>query len=121
MVLDAVGFDGGLDDVGKGIPAPLLNVSCFLLCLQYARLKIQQPLMLTTFSATFTCQHNLGEDMKSILTLAALVAFTTTATAGSFADPMIEAPIIVEDASSSISATTTVALLALLMVIPILD
>ena len=59
--------------------------------------------------------------MKSIMTLAALVAFTTTATAGSLADPIIEAPIIVEDASSSSSATTTVALLALLMMIPILD
>lgn len=84
-------------------------------------LKIQQTLPITIFSVTFTLSHNLGEDMKSILTVAALVAFATTANAGSLADPVIEAPVIVEDASSSSSATTTVALLALLLMIPVLD
>lgn len=59
--------------------------------------------------------------MKSIMTLAALVAFATSATAGSLADPIIEAPIIVEDASSSSSGAATVALLALLLMIPVLD
>jgi hypothetical protein len=56
--------------------------------------------------------------MKSFLTLAAFVAFTTTATAGSLADPVIEAPVIVQDASSSSSGKATVALLALLLIIP---
>ncbi|WP_298862702.1 hypothetical protein [uncultured Sulfitobacter sp.] len=59
--------------------------------------------------------------MKSIMTLAAFVAFTTTATAGSLADPIIEAPLIVHEASSSSSGTVTVALLALLLMIPVLD
>ncbi|MGJ8598123.1 hypothetical protein [Sulfitobacter sp.] len=59
--------------------------------------------------------------MKSILTVAAFVAFATTATAGSLADPVIELPIVVQDASSSSSGTTTVALLALLLMIPVLD
>ena len=61
--------------------------------------------------------------MKTIITLAALVAFSTTTHAGSLADPVIEAPIIIEEASSSSSGTVTVtvALLALLLMIPALD
>ena len=59
--------------------------------------------------------------MKTIITLAALVAFSTTAHAGSLADPVIEAPIIIEEASSSSSGTVTVALFALLPMIPALD
>jgi hypothetical protein len=58
--------------------------------------------------------------MKSVLTLAAFVAFTTTANAGSLADLIMEAPVIVEEANSSSSGTATVALLALLLIIPVL-
>lgn len=58
--------------------------------------------------------------MKSILTAVAFAALATSASAGSLADPVIEAPLIVEDASSSSSGTVTVALLALLLALPIL-
>ncbi|MCX7565255.1 hypothetical protein OS189_02705 [Sulfitobacter sp. F26169L] len=58
--------------------------------------------------------------MKIITTLLALAAFTTAVSAGSLADPIIEAPVIVQEASSSSSGTVTVALLALLMALPIL-
>ena len=50
----------------------------------------------------------------------AFAASTTAATAGSLADPVIEAPIIIEEASSSSSGTVTVALLALLLALPVL-
>ena len=65
-------------------------------------------------------QHKLGDKMKSIMTLLALAAFTTTAFAGSLSDPVIEAPIIIEEASSSSSGTMSVALLALLLALPVL-
>jgi hypothetical protein len=58
--------------------------------------------------------------MKSIFTLIAFTAFTTSAMAGSLTDPVIEAPLIIEEASSSSSGTVTVALLALLLALPIL-
>ncbi|MEQ6204204.1 hypothetical protein ABMC88_14280 [Sulfitobacter sp. HNIBRBA2951] len=59
--------------------------------------------------------------MKHILTAVAFVACTTAASAGSLADPVIEAPIIVQEASSSSSGKVTVALLALLLMIPALS
>jgi hypothetical protein len=65
-------------------------------------------------------QHKLGDKMKSIMTLLALAAFTTTAFAGSLSDPVIEAPIIIEEASRSSSGTMSVALLALLLALPVL-
>jgi hypothetical protein len=113
--------DVDLEDVGMVIPALLLDLSYFLLVISHTSSKIQQGLTITTFCVTFARQHNLGEEMKSILTVAAFVAFATTATAGSLADPVIELPIVVQDASSSSSGTTTVALLALLLMIPVLD
>ena len=58
--------------------------------------------------------------MKYVLTLAVFVAFTSTATAGSAVDPVIEAPVIVQDAASSSSGTATVDLLALLLIIPVI-
>ncbi len=58
--------------------------------------------------------------MKVITTIAALAAFTSMASAGSLSDPVIEAPIIIEEASSSSSGTVTVALLALLLALPVL-
>jgi hypothetical protein len=58
--------------------------------------------------------------MKYFLTLAAFVAFTSTATAGSIADPVIEAAVIVQDTTSSSSGKATVALLALLLIIPVI-
>lgn len=58
--------------------------------------------------------------MKSILTVVAFAAFTTTVYAGSLSDPIIEAPLIIEEASSSSSGTMTVALLALLLALPVL-
>lgn len=58
--------------------------------------------------------------MKSILTLAAIVAFSTTAHAGSLADPVVETSVIVQDASSSSSGRMTVGLLAMLMILPVL-
>ncbi len=58
--------------------------------------------------------------MKYFLTLAAFVAFTSTATAGSIVDPVIEAPVIVQDTTSSSSGKATVALLALLLIIPVI-
>lgn len=58
--------------------------------------------------------------MKSIMTLVAFAAFTTTTFAGSLSDPVIEAPLIIEEASSSSSGTVTVALLALLLALPVL-
>lgn len=61
-----------------------------------------------------------GIKMKSILTVVAFAAFTTTAYAGSLSDPIIEAPLIIEEASSSSSGTMTVALLALLLALPVL-
>ncbi|MAY86238.1 hypothetical protein [Arenibacterium halophilum] len=41
--------------------------------------------------------------MKKLVLAAALAAAASTATAGSLADPIIEAPVIVEDARSSSS------------------
>lgn len=58
--------------------------------------------------------------MKHTITAAALLTYATSAHAGSLADPVIEAPIIVEEASSSSSGTVTVALLALLLSLPLL-
>ncbi|KEJ90294.1 hypothetical protein [Sulfitobacter donghicola] len=58
--------------------------------------------------------------MKPIVALLAFAALTSTATAGSLADPVIEAPVIVEDASSSSSGTLSVALLGLLLSLPLL-
>jgi hypothetical protein len=77
-------------------------------------------LTITTFSVTNERQHKLWDKMKSIMTLLALAAFTTTAFAGSLSDPVIEAPIIIEEASSSSSGTMSVALLALLLALPVL-
>ena len=44
----------------------------------------------------------------------ATAAFTQSATAGSLSDPVIEAPVIIEDAVSSSSGTSLVAVLAVL-------
>lgn len=54
--------------------------------------------------------------------IAAVVALglSQAVNAGSVADPIIEAPIVVADATSSSSGTTTVLLLALLLAIPVL-
>ena len=59
--------------------------------------------------------------MKYIITTAAFVAFATTATAGSLADPIIEAPIIIEEATSSSSGTAIVVALTILLMIVSLD
>lgn len=60
--------------------------------------------------------------MKKTIGAVALFTFALThqGIAGSLADPVIEAPVIVEEASSSSSGTATVALLALLMSLPLL-
>lgn len=59
--------------------------------------------------------------MKSSVTAAALVAalFATPLAAGSVADPVIEAPVIVADAESSSSGAALVLALAVLMAIPV--
>jgi len=59
--------------------------------------------------------------MKQLLTAVAFAALSSAASAGSLADPVIEAPIIVAEASSSSSGTVTVALLALLLIIPVIS
>lgn len=53
--------------------------------------------------------------MKKLVLAAALTASASTAFAGSLADPIIEAPVIVEEASSS-SAGVLVPLLILVLV-----
>lgn len=58
--------------------------------------------------------------MKTIFAMAFAAAFATSATVGTLSDPVIEAPVIVEHASSSNSGTVTVALLALLLALPAL-
>jgi len=58
--------------------------------------------------------------MKYTLSAFAIAASATTTLAGSLSDPVIEAPIIIEEASSSSSGTVTVALLALLLALPAL-
>ncbi|WP_299030799.1 hypothetical protein [uncultured Sulfitobacter sp.] len=58
--------------------------------------------------------------MKYTLSALAFAALATSAQAGSLSDPIIEAPIIIEEASSSSSGTVTVALLALLLALPVL-
>ncbi|MEP1767593.1 MAG: hypothetical protein ABJJ53_13265 [Sulfitobacter sp.] len=58
--------------------------------------------------------------MKYSLAALAIAASATTTLAGSLSDPVIEAPIIIEEASSSSSGTVTVALLALLLALPVL-
>lgn len=61
--------------------------------------------------------------MKKAVIIASMVAFAgigQMATAGSLADPVIEAPLIVEDATSSSSGTSLVLALAILMSIPVL-
>jgi len=58
--------------------------------------------------------------MKYTLSAFAIAASATTTLAGSLSDPVIEAPIILEEASSSSSGTVTVALLALLLALPAL-
>ncbi|MBD3663028.1 hypothetical protein [Sulfitobacter aestuariivivens] len=58
---------------------------------------------------------------KSTLAIAVSAAFFATGTfAGSVADPVIEAPVIVEDATSSSTGTSLVLALALLMSVPVL-
>jgi hypothetical protein len=53
--------------------------------------------------------------MKKLVLAAALTAVASTAYAGSLADPIIEAPVIVEEASSS-SAGILVPILLLVLV-----
>ena len=45
-----------------------------------------------------------GYDMKKLVLAAALTAAASTATAGSLAEPVIEAPVIVEETGSSSNA-----------------
>ncbi|THH38807.1 hypothetical protein E4Z66_04420 [Aliishimia ponticola] len=45
----------------------------------------------------------------------------TMAVAGSVADPVIEAPVVVEAATSSSSGEVLVLMLALLMILPVVD
>lgn len=62
--------------------------------------------------------------MKRKMYLAAVIAATLAGTgvqAGSLADPVVDAPVIVADATSSSSGTATVLLLAVLMSVPVLD
>lgn len=51
--------------------------------------------------------------------IAATMSLASVATAGSLADPVVEMPIVVADAQGSSSGTTIVAMLALLMVVPL--
>ncbi len=54
------------------------------------------------------------------LSLIAALALGSAASAGSLADPVVEQDIVVEDATSSSSGALTVALLAYLILIPVL-
>ena len=59
--------------------------------------------------------------MKKAVLVASMVAFTgmgQMATAGSLSDPVIEAPLIIEEATSSSSGTSLVIALAILLSIP---
>lgn len=58
---------------------------------------------------------------RNIVAALAFAALSQAAWAGSLGDPVIEPVAIVEDASSSSSGTTFVALLAVLMAIPVLS
>ena len=58
--------------------------------------------------------------MKKLVLAAALAAAASTATAGSLADPIIEAPVIVEDARSSSSGIVLPLILLALAVSPFL-
>jgi len=65
----------------------------------------------------------MGAKMKKAVMIASMVAFTgisQSAVAGSLADPVIEAPLIVEDATSSSSGASLVLALAILLSIPVL-
>jgi hypothetical protein len=66
---------------------------------------------------------SLGGNMKQAICALAIGASVlgTTATSGSLSDPVIAAPTIVADTTSSSSGTTLIALLAILMAIPALD
>lgn len=60
---------------------------------------------------------------KTTLMAAALatMTFATTTNAGSLADPVIEPPLIVEDATSSSSGTSLVAILTVLTILASID
>lgn len=55
--------------------------------------------------------------MKKILAAAAIAAIATSATAGSYSDPIIEPIIIIEDASSSFDHSWLVPMLFILILL----
>lgn len=62
-----------------------------------------------------------GYTMKKLVLAAALTAAASTAYAGSLADPVIEAPVIVEEASSSSTGVWIPLLLLALVAVAVAD
>ena len=65
-----------------------------------------------------TAGEYLEDTMKKLVLAAALTAAASTAYAGSYADPIIEAPVIVEETASS-SAGIIIPLLVLAAIIAV--